>query len=127
MIDLILNNLTSWFIGLFLSALTYLINKLVKSITKTQKMKREQIEKESSEQSDMKIALLYILRSHINDLTSEIRKRGYITSDEDYDLEEMSSVYFKLGGNGRTEKLIERVKNQYPVYDDIEMYEIGEK
>ena len=108
---------TTWILGLFFSALTYLINKLVHSIIKTQEKKREQIEDESEEQKNIKLGVLALLRFRINRICSIIKEKECMTSDERYDLSDMFHVYETLGRNGKTKMEYEYIMKKYEVKD----------
>lgn len=107
----------TWVLGIFFSFLTYLVNKLVRSIVKTQEKKREQIENESEEQKLIKTGLLALLRFRINRLCNIIKKQGYMTSDERFDLSDIFYAYESLGGNGKAKMNYEYVMEKYEVKD----------
>ena len=79
----------TWIVGLFFTAMTYLVNNAVRSIIKTQKLKQEAIQAESLEQEQIKEGLVTLLRFRIGRLCDTVKDRGSITADERYDLSYM--------------------------------------
>lgn len=107
----------TWVIGLFFTCITFLLNKLVNALVHTQEKRRETIQAESAEQEKMKIGLLALLRFRINRLCSHIKKQGYMTSDERYDLVDIFSAYESLGGNGKTKMVYDYIMEKYDIND----------
>lgn len=109
----------TWIVGLFFTAMTYLVNTAVRSIMKTQRLKQEAIKAESKEQDDIKNGLLALLRFRINRLCDAIKRNGYMTTDERYDLLDIFQAYKKLGGNGKTKMLVEYTLEKYQIADPM--------
>ena len=118
MIDIFTNHATAWILGLFFGALTFLVNKVVNSIIKTQKMKRQQMIDETTEQDNIKKGLLSLLRFRINRMCYSIKVKGFMTSDERFDINDMYSAYITLGGNGKTKIMIDYILSHYDIKDD---------
>lgn len=118
MIDVFTNHATAWILGLFFGALTFLVNKVVNSIIKTQKMKRQQMIDETTEQDNIKKGLLSLLRFRINRMCYSIKVKGFMTSDERFDITDMYSAYITLGGNGKTKIMIDYILSHYDIKDD---------
>ena len=110
-------------IGLFFSAMTYLVNNAVKSIIKTQKLKQSAIQAESIEQEKIKEGLVTLLRFRIGRICDDVKTRGSITADERYDLSYMFHTYEALGGNGKTKMTVEFLLEKY----DIQLEESEER
>ena len=113
----------TWIIGLFFSAMTYLVNNAVKSIIKTQKLKQSAIQAESLEQGLIKEGLVTLLRFRIGRIYDTVKNRGSITADERYDLSYMFHTYEALGGNGKTKMMVDHLLEKY----DIELEESEER
>src|SRR5574344_1190001 len=94
--DIFADHAITWIVGLFFSAMTYLVNNAVKSIIKTQKLKQSAIQAESLEQTQIKEGLLALLRFRIGRLCDVVKQRGSITADERYDLSYMFHTYESL-------------------------------
>lgn len=109
----------TWIVGLFFSAMTYLVNNAVRAIVHTQKLKQEAIQAESMEQSEIKNGLIALLRFRVNRLCDSIKRNGYMTTDERYDLVDIFKAYQKLGGNGKTKMLVEYTLEKYQIADSI--------
>lgn len=105
----------TWIVGLFFSAMTYLVNNAVKSIIKTQKLKQSAIQAESLEQTQIKEGLLALLRFRIGRLCDVVKQRGSITADERYDLSYMFHTYESLGGNGKTKMMVDFLLEKYDI------------
>lgn len=105
----------TWIVGLFFSAMTYLVNNAVKSIIKTQKLKQSAIKAESLEQDQIKEGLLALLRFRIGRLCDSAKQRGSITADERYDLSYMFHTYESLGGNGKTKMMVDFLLEKYDI------------
>lgn len=118
--QIFIDHAQTWLLGLFFGAMTFLVNKAVKSITETQHKKRELMCKESEEQANIKNGLIALLRYRINRLCNTIKKRGSMTSQEAFDLKDIYSAYSILGGNGQTKILVEYIFDKYEMNDDIE-------
>lgn len=108
----------TWIVGLFFSAMTYLVNNAVKSIIKTQRLKQSAIQAESLEQDQIKEGLLALLRFRIGRLCDAIKDRGSIREDERYDLSYMFHTYEALGGNGKTKMMVEFILEKYDIQLD---------
>lgn len=117
------DNAITWIVGLFFTAMTYLVNNAVRSIIKTQKLKQEAIQAESIEQEQIKEGLVTLLRFRIGKLCDAIKERGSIEEDERYDLSYMFHTYEALGGNGKTKMRVEFILEKY----DIELDEREER
>lgn len=115
MAELFKNEATMWIIGLFFTALTYMINRASKAVIETQKAKREQIKIESEEQKLIKDGVMALLRFRINRLMEHVQEQGYILEDERYDLQEMYKSYLALGGNGKTKLKYDFVIEKYEI------------
>ena len=115
-----------WIIGLFFTALTYMINKASKAVIETQKAKREQIKVDSEEQKLIKDGVMALLRFRINRLMEHVQEQGYILEDERYDLEEMYKSYLALGGNGKTKLKYDFVIKKYEIRTNINWNKIEE-
>lgn len=115
MAELFKNEAMMWIIGLFFTALTYMINKASKAVIETQKAKREQIKIESEEQKLIKDGVMALLRFRINRLMEHVQEQGYILEDERYDLQEMYKSYLALGGNGKTKLKYDFVIEKYEI------------
>lgn len=115
MAELFKNEAMMWIIGLFFTALTYMINKASKAVIETQKAKREQIKVESDEQKLIKDGVMALLRFRINRLMVHVQEQGYILEDERYDLQEMYKSYLALGGNGKTKLKYDFVIEKYEI------------
>ena len=115
MAELFKNEATMWIIGLFFTALTYMINRASKAVIETQKAKREQIKIESKEQKLIKDGVMALLRFRINRLMEHVQEQGYILEDERYDLQEMYKSYLALGGNGKTKLKYDFVIEKYEI------------
>lgn len=113
----------TWLVGLFFSAMTYLVNNAVKSIIKTQKLKQSAIQAESIEQGQIKEGLVTLLRFQIGRICDTVKARGSITADERYDLSYMFHTYETLGGNGKTKMMVDYLLEKY----DIELEESEER
>lgn len=113
----------TWLVGLFFSAMTYLVNNAVKSIIKTQKLKQSAIQAESIEQDQIKEGLVTLLRFRIGRICDAVKARGSITADERYDLSYMFHTYETLGGNGKTKMMVDYLLEKY----DIELEESEER
>ena len=113
----------TWIVGLFFSAMTYLVNNAVKSIIKTQKLKQSAIKAESLEQDQIKEGLVTLLRFRIGRIYDTVKNRGSITADERYDLSYMFHTYEALGGNGKTKMMVDHLLEKY----DIELEESEER
>ena len=105
----------TWIIGLFFSAMTYLVNNAVKSIIKTQKLKQSAIKAESLEQDQIKEGLVTLLRFRIGRIYDAVKNRGSITTDERYDLSYMFHTYEALGGNGKTKMMVDFLLEKYDI------------
>ena len=105
----------TWIIGLFFTAMTYLVNNAVKSIIKTQKLKQSAIQAESLEQEQIKEGLVTLLRFRIGRLCDAVKDRGSITADERYDLSYMFHTYEALGGNGKTKMMVDFLLEKYDI------------
>ena len=105
----------TWIIGLFFSAMTYLVNNAVRSIIKTQKLKQSAIQAESTEQDQIKEGLVTLLRYRIGRIYDAAKKRGSITADERYDLSYMFHTYEALGGNGKTKMMVDYLLEKYDI------------
>ena len=115
-----------WIIGLFFTALTYMINKASKAVIETQKAKREQIKVDSEEQKLIKDGVMALLRFRINRLMEHVQEQGYILEDERYDLEEMYKSDLALGGNGKTKLKYDFVIKKYEIRTNINWNKIEE-
>ena len=115
MVELFKNEAMMWIIGLFFTALTYMINRASKAVIETQKAKREQIKIESEEQKLIKDGVMALLRFRINRLMEHVQEQGYILEDERYDLQEMYKSYLALGGNGKTKLKYDFVIEKYEI------------
>lgn len=115
MAELFKNEAMMWVVGLFFTALTYMINKASKAVIETQKAKREQIKIESEEQKLIKDGVMALLRFRINRLMEHVQEQGYILEDERYDLQEMYKSYLALGGNGKTKLKYDFVIEKYEI------------
>ena len=115
MAELFKNEAMMWIIGLFFTALTYMINKASKAVIETQKAKIEQIKIESEEQKLIKDGVMALLRFRINRLMEHVQEQGYILEDERYDLQEMYKSYLALGGNGKTKLKYDFVIEKYEI------------
>lgn len=113
----------TWVVGLFFTAMTYLVNNAVKSITKTQRMKQDAITAESLEQEQIKEGLIALLRFRIGRICDAVKERGSITEDERYDISYMFHTYEALGGNGKTKMMVNLLLEKY----DIELEDREEK
>lgn len=115
----------TWIVGLFFSAMTYLVNSAVKSIIKTQKLKQSAIQAESLEQEQIKEGLITLLRYRIGRIYDIVKKRGSITADERYDLSYMFHTYEALGGNGKTKMMVDYLLEKYDIHleDSEERFE----
>lgn len=113
----------TWVVGLFFTAMTFLVNKAVHSIVKTQKLKQEAIQAESLEQEQIKEGLVTLLRFRIGRLCDAVKDRGTITADERYDLSYMFHTYEALGGNGKTKMMVDFLLEKY----DIQLEETEER
>lgn len=113
----------TWLVGLFFSAMTYLVNNAVKSIIKTQKLKQSAIQAESIEQDQIKEGLVTLLRFRIGRICDAVKARGSITADERYDLSYMFHTYEILGGNGKTKMMVDYLLEKY----DIQLEESEER
>lgn len=118
--QIFLDHAQTWLLGLFFGAMTFLVNKAVKSIIETQHKKRELMSQESEEQSNIKNGLLALLRYRINRLCNVIKRRGAMTSQEAFDLKDIYSAYTILGGNGQTKILVEYIFEKYEIDDEID-------
>lgn len=118
--QIFLDHAQTWLLGLFFGAMTFLVNKAVKSIIETQHKKRELMTQESEEQSNIKNGLLALLRYRINRLCNAIKRRGSMTSQEAFDLKDIYSAYTILGGNGQTKILVEYIFEKYEIDDEID-------
>lgn len=118
--QIFLDHAQTWLLGLFFGAMTFLVNKAVKSIIETQHKKRELMSQESEEQSNIKNGLLALLRYRINRLCNAIKRRGSMTSQEAFDLKDIYSAYTILGGNGQTKILVEYIFEKYEIDDKID-------
>lgn len=118
--QIFLDHAQTWLLGLFFGAMTFLVNKAVKSIIETQHKKRELMSQESEEQSNIKNGLLALLRYRINRLCNAIKRRGSMTSQEAFDLKDIYSAYTILGGNGQTKILVEYIFEKYEIDDEID-------
>ena len=105
----------TWIVGLFFSAMTYLVNNAVRSIIKTQKLKQSAIQAESLEQDRIKEGLVTLLRYRIGRIYDAAKKRGSITADERYDLSYMFHTYEALGGNGKTKMMVDYLLEKYDI------------
>lgn len=112
---LFVEHATTWILGLFFGAMTYLVNKLVNSLMETQKKKRESIEKESTEQGLIKNGLLALLRFRVNKIAKGIKQKGYMTEDERFDFIDLFTAYESLGGNGKTKIIYDYVMEKYDI------------
>lgn len=112
------NHAVAWILGLFFGALTFLVNKVVNSVMKTQKMKRQQIIDETTEQDNIKKGLLSLLRFRINRMCYSIKVKGFMTSDERFDMNDMYEAYTILGGNGKTKIMVDYILSHYDIKDD---------
>lgn len=112
------DNAITWIVGLFFTAMTYLVNNAVRSIIKTQKLKQEAIQAESIEQEQIKEGLVTLLRFRIGRLCDAIKERGSIEEDERYDLSYMFHTYEALGGNGKTKMRVEFILEKYDIQLD---------
>ena len=126
MAELFKNEAMMWIIGLFFTALTYMINRASKAVIETQKAKREQIKVESEEQKLIKDGVMALLRFRINRLMEHVQEQGYILEDERYDLEEMYKSYLALGGNGKTKLKYDFVIDKYEIRTNINWNKIEE-
>lgn len=113
----------TWIIGLFFTAMTYLVNNAVRAIIKTQKLKQSAIQAESLEQEQIKEGLVTLLRFRIERIYDAVKKRGKITADERYDLSYMFHTYEALGGNGKTKMMVDYLLEKY----DIQLDETEER
>ena len=113
--DVFANHAVTWIVGLFFTAMTYLVNNAVKSIIKTQKLKQSVIKAESLEQSQIKEGLVTLLRFRIGRIYDAVKTRGSITTDERYDLSYMFHTYEALGGNGKTKMMVEYLLEKYDI------------
>lgn len=113
----------TWLVGLFFSAMTYLVNNAVKSIIKTQKLKQSAIQAESIEQDQIKEGLVTLLRFRIGRICDAVKVRGSITADERYDLSYMFHTYEALGGNGKIKMMVDYLLEKY----DIQLEESEER
>ena len=113
----------TWIIGLFFTAMTYLVNNAVRAIIKTQKLKQSTIQAESLEQEQIKEGLVTLLRFRIERIYDAVKKRGKITADERYDLSYMFHTYEALGGNGKTKMMVDYLLEKY----DIQLDETEER
>lgn len=113
----------TWLVGLFFSAMTYLVNNAVKSIIKTQKLKQSAIQAESIEQDQIKEGLVTLLRFRIGSICDAVKVRGSITADERYDLSYMFHTYEALGGNGKIKMMVDYLLEKY----DIQLEESEER
>ena len=116
--DIFTDHAITWLVGLFFTAMTYLVNSAVKSIIKTQKLKQEAIQAESLEQEQIKEGLVTLLRFRIGRLCDTIKERGSITADERYDLSYMFHTYEALGGNGKTKMMVDFLLEKYDIQLD---------
>ena len=115
MLEMFKDQAILWILGLFFGALTYMVNKVTKAVLETQKTKREQVEKESEEQGQLKDGVMALLRFRINRLMTVIQEQGYILEDERYDLEEMYNSYISLGWNGKTKLKYDFIIEKYEI------------
>lgn len=127
MAELFKNEAMMWIIGLFFTALTYMINRASKAVIETQKAKREQIKIESEEQKLIKDGVMALLRFRINRLMEHVQEQGYILEDERYDLEEMYKSYLALGGNGKTKLKYGFIIKKYEIRPNINWNKIEEE
>lgn len=118
MVEIFANHATAWILGLFFGTLTFLVNKVVNSIMKTQKMKRQQIIDETTEQDNIKKGLLSLLRFRINRICYAIKVKGFMTSGERFDMTDMYEAYIILGGNGKTKITVDYILSHYDIKDD---------
>ncbi|MFM1580737.1 hypothetical protein ABGF48_00785 [Helcococcus bovis] len=87
---------------LLVAGIGWIMKKALSEFTKTQKVKREQIENESKEQELIKQGMLALLRFRINRLIDCIIEEGKMTLNERLDLDDLYKAYEALGGNSRT-------------------------
>ena len=127
MAELFKNEAMMWIIGLFFTALTYMINKASRAVIETQKAKREQIKIESEEQKLIKDGVMALLRFRINRLMEHVQEQGYILEDERYDLQEMYKSYLALGGNGKTKLKYDFVIEKYEIRTNYNWNKIEEE
>ena len=113
----------TWIVGLFFTAMTYLVNNAVRSIIKTQRLKQKVIQSESLEQEQIKEGLITLLRFRIERIYDTVKDRGSITTDERYDLSYMFHTYEALGGNGKTKMMVDFLLEKY----DIQLDETEER
>ena len=113
----------TWIVGLFFTAMTYLVNNAVRSIIKTQRLKQKVIQSESLEQEQIKEGLITLLRFRIGRIYDDVKTRGSITTDERYDLSYMFHTYEALGGNGKTKMMVDWLLEEY----DIQLDETEER
>jgi len=113
----------TWIVGLFFTAMTYLVNTAVRSIIKTQRLKQKVIQSESLEQEQIKEGLITLLRFRIERIYDTVKDRGSITTDERYDLSYMFHTYEALGGNGKTKMMVDFLLEKY----DIQLDETEER
>ena len=113
--DVFADHAITWIVGLFFSAMTYLVNNAVRSIIKTQKLKQSAIQAESTEQDQIKEGLVTLLRFRIGRIYDAVKTRGSITADERYDLSYMFHTYEALGGNGKTKMMVDYLLEKYDI------------
>ena len=113
----------TWIVGLFFSAMTYLVNSAVRSVIKTQKLKQSAIQAETLEQEQIKEGLIALLRFRIGTICDAVKERGSITEDERYDISYMFHTYEALGGNGKTKMMVDYLLEKY----DIQLDETEER
>ena len=78
--DVFADHAITWIVGLFFTAMTYLVNNAVKSIIKTQKLKQSAIQAESLEQTQIKEGLVTLLRFRIGRIYDAVKKGGLMAS-----------------------------------------------
>lgn len=122
MLELFKQAFTTYFIQTIVVGIFTLVATLGRQGLKYYKqslaLKRETLQKESEEQKRMKEGLLALLRFRINRLVTIIKVKGYMTSDESYDLQDLYKAYEALGGNSRTHMLYEDIMKRFKIRDE---------
>lgn len=106
-----------WIVAAFFTFCGYMIKKFYKVYKKSITDKKEAMHKESQEQQMMKEGLLALLRFRVNRLATIIKDKGYMTSDESYDFQDLYKAYEMLGGNSRTHMVYEDIMKRFEIRD----------
>lgn len=121
MLELFKQAFTTYFIQTIVVGIFTLIATLGRQGLKYYKqslaIKKEAMHKESEEQQMMKEGLLALLRFRVNRLATIIKDKGYMTSDESYDFQDLYKAYEMLGGNSRTHMVYEDIMKRFEIRD----------